>query len=295
MLSQEVFNTPGFRQEVIHTSRLNLHVTQAGPPDGPPVVLLHGFPDIWYSYRYQIPALAGAGFRVIVPDQRGYSFSDKFGPYDFQTLAADIAALQDTLQISSSHICGHDWGGALAWCFASIYPERTRQLIIFNAPHYKSYLETLVRHPIQLLKSGYIFFFQFPVLPEWFLSRRGFQGLEKALTTVNPCFMSPVDLEVYKNAWKQPGALSAMLGWYRIGFRSPLKTRSTAFQRNVQADTLVIWGKKDPYLDWRCNETLPHYVRRLQVRYLENIGHWVQMEAPEIVNRWMLDFFNPPG
>ena len=239
----------------IAANGIHLHVVQAGPPDGCPILLLHGFPDFWYSYRLQIPVLARAGYRVIVPDQRGYHLSDKSGPFDVLTLCQDIASLQDSLEISKSYLIGHDWGGGVAWTFAALFPERVERLVILNAPHLQALRDTYRRHPIQLLKSLYILYFQLPWLPEWSLRARNFKLLAQTYAAIHPRHVTPEDIELYRQAWSRPGALSAMLGWYRAILRS----RETPWLLSlppmiVPHPTLVIWGEKDPYLDRTCNE-----------------------------------------
>ncbi len=268
---------------------LRLHYVTAGPTDGQPVILLHGFPEFWYSWRFQIPALAAAGYRVIAPDQRGYNLSGKGGPYDVATLAGDVAHLQETLGIASSHIVGHDWGGGVAWAFAAMYPQRTRRLVIMNAPHLDAYQDTVRRHPRQILKSWYMLFFQLPAVPEWSIRRDDYALLEWMFSQVAPGRMTPDDLRRYKAACSQRGALSAMLGWYRTLPRALLIERRRPTLR-VAAPTCVIWGENDQALEKSCNETLPRYVQDLRVHYLTGASHWVQMDRPDEVNRLMLDF-----
>ena len=269
---------------------LRLHYVAAGPNDGTPIVLLHGFPEFWYSWRFQIPALAAAGYRVIAPDQRGYNLSDKHGPYDFITLAQDIANLQDALGLQRSHIVGHDWGGGVAWAFASLYPERTDQLIILNAPHFNAYEDTLRHHPVQVLKSWYILFFQMPLVPEWLISRNDYQLLATGFRQANPLYMTADDIARYKEACAQPGALPAMIGWYRHTARYLLRHARRFPHFRIKRPTCVIWGERDIALDKSCNETLPQYVDQLAIHYLPNASHWVQMDEPEAVNQLVLGF-----
>ena len=274
--------------DTVDVGGLRLHYAQAGPADGTPVILLHGFPEFWYSWRYQLPALAAAGYRAIAPDQRGYNLSGKQGPYDIETLTDDIAHLQDALGLTSSHIVGHDWGGAVAWAFAARYPRRTRRLAILNAPHLNAYQDALLRHPMQLLKSWYILFFQLPDLPEWVLRRRDYSSLERSLAQVDPTHMTPADIARYKQSWGQPGALTAMLGWYRaMGLRAARQPRLPRL--DITVPTALIWGLGDPYLDRACNATLRRYVSDLRIHYLHGAGHWVQLVCPDDTNRLLLD------
>lgn len=273
----------------IEANGIHLHLVQAGPPEGEPVILLHGFPDNWYSYRFTIPALAQAGFHVIAPDQRGFNLSDKTGPYDVFTLCQDIAALQDALHLSQSHLVGHDWGGTLAWSFASLYPERVQRLAILNAPHLQALQDTFRRHPIQWMRSLYILFFQIPWLPEVFLRAGNYRLLAQTFAAIDPHYMTGEDIDFYRQAWTQPGALSAMLGWYRTALRSTESRWLMGLPPLVVPQpTLLIWGEKDPYLDRACNETLPTYVTNLHIHYLPSANHWPMIDRPDEVNALIL-------
>ena len=285
-----IFFDGAFSDAYTQLPGLRLHCVTAGPANGAPVILLHGFPDFWYSWRFQIPALADAGYRVIVPDQRGYNLSDKQGPYDFITLARDIANLQDALTLSPSHIIGHDWGGGVAWAFAALYPERTNKLIIMNAPHYNAYEDTVRHHLRQVLKSWYILFFQIPFLPVWTLRRNHFAFLDYAFRQVNPRYMTAKDISQYKEACAQPGAVSAMIGWYRYAARYLVSHTGRFPNFHITRPTCVIWGVQDFALDTACNDTLGRYVEQLETHYLPEAGHWVQMDQPEEVNRLVLQF-----
>lgn len=267
-----------------------MHVVLAGPDDGPPIMLLHGFPEFWYSWRYQIPALAAAGYRVIAPDQRGYNLSGKRGPYDLGTLIGDIESLRKALGIERAHVVGHDWGGVVAWAFAATFLERVDKLIILNAPHPSAYRDTLNRSRRQLLKSWYIAFFQLPLLPELALRLGGQLVLRRAYEQVNREHMSEDDVAAYLRAFQQPGALTATLGWYRALARDMLAHWSSAPSYHIDAPTCVIWGERDSFLDKSCNETLERYVPDLALHYMPEATHWVQMDQPEMVNRLLLAF-----
>jgi pimeloyl-ACP methyl ester carboxylesterase len=186
-----------------------LHAVTAGPPDGPLVILLHGFPEYWAGWRKQIAPLADAGFRVIVPDQRGYNESDKpadVGDYGLDKLAADVAAIADACGAASFDLVGHDWGGIVAWWAALKYPQRVRRLVVVNAPHPVAGRRYAKRHWRQLLRSWYIFFFQIPRFPEWLLGRGDFALLSAALTRSAPKGLFTRDqLRAYRAAWSRPG------------------------------------------------------------------------------------------
>jgi len=160
-------------------SGICLHVANAGPTDGPLVVLLHGFPEFWYGWRHQIAILAEAGLRVVAPDQRGYNLSDKpagIAAYRLDTLAEDIVGLAAALGGERFAVVGHDWGGVVAWHLAARFPERVTRAAILNAPHPATLRSYARRRPGQLLKSWYVGFFQLPRLPELALRASGFWG-----------------------------------------------------------------------------------------------------------------------
>jgi len=282
-----------------HTATVNgvrLHYVEAGT--GPLVVLLHGFPEFWYSWRYQIPALAEAGFRVLAPDLRGYNESDKpagAANYRVELLSADLVGLLQSAGAERAHIVGHDWGGALAWDLAMRHPERVERLVVLNAPHPAAFLREL-RTPGQLLKSWYILFFQLPWLPEWWLGRGDLAFLERILKEepVRPHAFTDADVAAYRAAFRQPGALTAALNWYRALLRrGPRQLRREL--RVIDVPTLLIWGERDRYLGVRLTKGLEPWVRRLRIERLPNASHWVQADAPEQVNAWMVGFLRGLG
>ena len=207
----------------INTNGVRLHVIHAGPPNGPLVILLHGFPEFWYGWRKQIPALAAAGYRVWAPDQRGYNLSDKppgLDAYTLDELSADVVGLIDAAGCDRVYLVGHDWGAAVAWWVALKYPQQLEKLVIMNVPHPAVMRRTLQRNFAQLVKSWYIFFFQMPWLPERVISANQWQtALQAFKASSRPGSFSDADLAQYRTAWSQPGAFTAMLNWYRAAVR----------------------------------------------------------------------------
>jgi len=271
---------------------VRLHYVEAG--DGPLVVLLHGFPDFWYSWRAQIPALAAAGFRVVAPDLRGYNLSSRppgVAAYDQDLLAADIRDLIHERGAERAFLVGHDWGGAVAWATAMNHPEVVQRLAVLNLPHPRRFLHAL-RTPRQLLKSWYMFFFQLPWLPErllplgrWQLFRLGFERDARAGA------FTAADIDRYVEAWSQPGALTAGINYYRAAFRRSPRA-SEARLRPVTAPTLVIWGERDRYLGVEMAEPDRADVPDLRgVVRLPEASHWVQHDEPERVSRLLVEFF----
>ncbi len=268
---------------------VRLHYVEQG--EGPLVVLLHGFPEFWFEWREQIPALADAGFRVVAPDMRGYNLSDKpkgISAYRGQTVANDIAALINHLGEESAVVVGHDWGGAIAWWLAMERPEVVKRLGVMNCPHpYR--MARAFRTFRQLRKSWYMFAFQLPFLPEKALSRKDFAAMRKVFKTDPTHPYSDDEIERYVEAWRQPGALRGMLGYYRAAFR---RTSPRELNRlpKVDAPVLVIWGKQDTALGSELAEPPPELVPNSRVEFLPDASHWSPHDEPGKVNSLLIDF-----
>lgn len=284
---------PGSREHHVDAGGLRMHVVELGPEDGEPVILLHGFPELWYSWRYQLAALAEAGYRAIAPDQRGYNLTDKQGPYDVHTLVGDVVHLQDALGLSRTHVVGHDWGAMVAWALGAMYPHRVDRLVPMNGPHLGLAAGTVRRHPEQLLRSWYIGWFQVPWLPERMLASRRLGLLGRWwFASADAARLSARDLEVYEEAIRQPGALRAMLGWYRAMLRDLARPGGLALPLRVDCPTCVIWGEDDFVLGKEFNEALPRFVADLHVHYVPGASHWVQLDRPDEVNLLLLKFLH---
>ncbi len=268
---------------------VRLHYVEAG--EGPLVVLLHGFPAFWYSWRHQIPALAAAGFHVVAPDMRGYNLSDKpsgWRSYDTDLLADDIAGLIRHFGVERAHVVGHDWGAAVAYALAMRHPASVGRLAILNVPH-PARLLAAFRTLKQLRKSWYMFFFQIPVVPERLLARDGYSFAKRSLRADAPKAFSDEDLELYVEAWSQPGALTGMINYYRAALRrSP--GAALAKMSPIQAPTLVIWGERDSYLGAELAEPESRWVANVRMEWLPESAHWVQLDAPERVNELLIGF-----
>lgn len=276
----------------IHTNGVNLHVVQAGPVDGPLVILLHGFPEYWAGWRKQIPALAAAGYRVWAPDQRGYNRSDKpagIAAYNLDQLTLDVVGLLDAAGVEKARVVGHDWGAAVAWWLAVVHPERVEKLAILNVPHPAVMRRHLTSHFSQLRKSWYMFFFQLPWLPERAL---GVQGGERTIRDIQsdspPGAFSEEDVQGYLAAWGQPGAWTGMINWYRALFQKPPASRRG---QRIFMPARIIWGKRDIFLDWEMAEKSLELCDQGELFLVDEAGHFVQHDAPERVNELLLAFF----
>jgi pimeloyl-ACP methyl ester carboxylesterase len=285
---------PSFSLEhhMVKTNGVRLHVVQAGPQTGDLVMLLHGFPECWYGWRKQIPALAAAGFRVWAPDQRGYNLSDKppgLAAYSLDELARDVIGLIDAAGCDQAYVVGHDWGAAVAWWVAMRYPERLKKLAILNVPHPSVMRSTLQNNPAQMARSWYIAFFQLPWLPERLMGMAGARAAESLFKrTANPGSFSDADITEYKKAWQQPGALTAMLNWYRSIAQRPAASPP---DRRVHVPTLILWGVNDVALTREMARASQDYCDDAKLVWFDNATHWVQHDAPDRVNQELLDFF----
>ena len=278
--------------QYFQVNQVRIHTHFAGPAGGDPVVLLHGFPEFWYGWRSQIQALAHLGYRVVVPDQRGYNLSDKpkgLRHYDIELLARDVVSLIEHLGYDRVHLTGHDWGGLVAWWVAMHYPERVNRLAILNAPHPYVMMQNLYHNRIQRRRSWYILFFQLPVLPEMALSSGGHNTATRMLESGGlPGSFLPGDIQHYRRAWGQPRAWTGMINWYRA-------IRRLIFGRisptRVQMPALILWGKQDQALGVEMAEQSLAYCDHGRLELIPEATHWVQHDAAERVNRCLADFF----
>jgi epoxide hydrolase 4 len=285
--------TDHLREGYAELSETRLHYVEAG--EGPLVVLLHGFPEFWYGWRFQIPALAAAGFRVVAPDMRGYNTSSKppgVAAYDVDRLAVDVRDLIQERGAQAARVAGHDWGAVVAWVTAMNHPEVVERLAILNVPHPRRFLRA-VRRPRQLARSWYMLFFQLPWLPERTARADGWRFFRvwSLGTAASPGAFTAQDIDRYVEAWSQPGAATATINYYRALFRqSPRRTEARI--RVVQAPTLVIWGERDRYLGTELADPDPADVANLErVVRLPGASHWVQHDEPERVNQLLTEFF----
>ena len=273
----------------VQTNGIRLHVVQCGPTDGPLVMLLHGFPEFWYGWRYQIPALATAGYRVWAPDQRGYNLSDKprrIRDYVLPQLAADVVGLIDAAGREKASIVGHDWGGIVAWQLATYHAPCIERAVILNVTHPAVIPHAFLRLPDQLLRSWYVLFFQLPWVPQLLLRLGGARQL--LLRTSAPGTFTEEALLHYRAAWLQPRALPSMLNWYRA-FRYTLGHQQP--KPCVTVPVQILWGKRDVFLNAKLAELSLALCEQGQLHYFPGTTHWIQLEQAAAVNQRLLDFF----
>jgi pimeloyl-ACP methyl ester carboxylesterase len=261
---------------------VRLHAVAAGRKDAPVVLLLHGFPEFWYSWHRQIEPLAAAGFRVIVPDQRGYNLSSKprgVRWYSLTELTSDVIAIADQLGQPQILLGGHDWGAAVAWSAALCHPERIAKLAILNVPHPSVMRRFLLSNRRQMRRSWYMFFFQVPFLAEAWFSANNFR--------MGASTFSSEDLAQYRAAWSQPGALTAMIHWYRAAFRF----RAHFADRTVRVATRILWGQRDRFLLFEMAEASARYCTDAELIPFPDASHWLQHEEPARVSELLIEFF----
>ena len=262
---------------------------------GPLVLLLHGFPENWYSWRFQLPALAES-FHVVAPDLRGYNETEIPGDlaaYRMEHLVEDAAGLIRHLGEESAYVVGHDWGGVVAFQLAAEHPELVKKLAILNAPHPFKCLDTLRRNTRQLRRSWYMFFFQLPWLPERFIERDDYAFLRRAFrgTAVNKEAFPREVLNRFIDPMRRTGALTAGINYYRANLRNPGSLKKAKNFPVLTMPTRIIWGEEDVALDIVLTRDLDDFFSGpFDLRTIPNCGHWVQQEEPELVNRYLSEF-----
>ena len=273
-------------------SGVRLHCAVAG--DGPLLLLLHGFPEFWYSWRHQIPVLA-EHFTVVVPDLRGYNESGKpprVADYAVPILVKDIAQLIHSFGHRRAIVAGHDWGGAIAWATALSQPEIVEKLIILNAPHPRLFMQHILTNQRQRLRIWYMLFFQLPWLPEASMRANNYQFIEGVFrsTAVHKEQFSDEVIAQYRRAIAKPGALTSAINYYRAVPRRASMEFSAKLNPVAKMPVMVIWGEQDTALGKELNDRLEYYVPDVTLHFIPDASHWVQQDCPDLVNRYMLDF-----
>jgi pimeloyl-ACP methyl ester carboxylesterase len=300
--SKQLQSEDGWNHRFVRGNGVELHCVEAGigsedteqQQARPLMLFLHGFPEFWYSWRHQMRAFSDT-YHVVAPELRGYNKSDKpegRRAYALDELVSDVRELVENLGYEKCTLVAHDWGGAVAWEFAYAHPEMLDQLIVMNLPHPVRFYQGL-RTAAQLRRSWYMFFFQLPWLPEALLSlddhraiARLFEGQAK-----NPQAFSDDDLDAYREAAGQPGALTAMLNYYRALSLEVFRFDNERYDI-LDVPTLMIWGEDDAALGKELTYGTERLVRDFHIEYIPNCSHWVQQDRPELVNDYMRDFLD---
>lgn len=277
--------------QIIRANGIRLHVVVAGPVDGPLVVLLHGFPEFWWGWRKQIAYLAAAGYRVMAPDLRGYNLSDKprgVEQYNVGKGAVDVVGLIEAAGREQAFVVGHDFGGSVAWRTAQLYPQNVARMVILNVPHHVVLRRNFFKLK-QLPRSWYVFFFQLAWLPEIVLRAGNWQALAAGMVaTSRPGTFSEGELDEYRRAWARPGAMTAMLNWYRAAGKRPNEGSGRSPQ--IRVPTLILWGARDVALDRSLASESVALCDDGRLIFFEEATHWLQHEEAQRVNPLIAEF-----
>jgi len=277
------------KHELVKIGEIVLHVTTAGPEQGEPIILLHGFPDYWKTWQYQVPALVNAGYRLIIPDQRGFNLSSKpkgVNNYHISSLSNDITALLDHFGYEQCRLVGHDWGGMVAWQLLSDNSKRLQQVVILNAPHIKTMQRLSIKSATQILKSWYVYVFQIPFVAEKLLYPIMIRWVNKRYKTGND--------DNYTNAMMQSDSAISTIGLYRSAFRS-IFSRIGIEKIDIKVPVLLLWASSDIALSKNLAKESIAYCSRGKLEVLKNTTHWSHMDAPDVVTNKILSEFKRGG
>jgi pimeloyl-ACP methyl ester carboxylesterase len=279
---------PEVAAHTIENEGLRIRCMSAGPPTGPMVLLLHGFPARWSTWREPMRALSDAGFFAVAPDLRGYGESDKptgIAAYSISRIVSDVEAIVHAFGRERVFVAGHDFGGGIAWATAMLRPALVARLATLNSVHPVGF-ERQMRRWSQLLKSWYLFLFQLPWLPEWLLSRNDFAFVRRSLADDG---LSPTIIDDLISGIRPAGALRAAIDWYRATFRDGVMKRIVPAK--VQIPTLVIWGDRERHFDPELAEPPADWVAAARVAHVPEGSHWVHHSAPEKVAGLLIEHF----
>ncbi|HEU0001030.1 MAG TPA: alpha/beta hydrolase [Ktedonobacteraceae bacterium] len=275
------------KHQYVDVNGIRLHYVTAG--EGPLMLFLHGFPEFWYAWKDQLEEFQ-RDFTVVAPDLRGYNLSDKpqgAEHYRMAYLVEDVRQLIEHLGAQKCTLVAHDWGGAVAWVFAIAYPELLERLIIINSPHPVVFQRELRENAAQQKASQYMLMFQSPKA-EQMVSANNYAHLSEGwgLNKV----LSEADMELYHQAWSQPGALTGGLNYYRASRLAPpteaigQSDLSARFSQPLSVPTLVIWGEQDAALLPGNLNGLENYISDLTIQRVPGGSHWVIHEQPGRIN-----------
>lgn len=281
----------GIAIRFVETSGLTFEVAEAGEGDHL-ALMLHGFPELHFSWRHQMPLLAAKGYRVWAPNIRGYGATDRpseVRDYALDHLTQDVADLIDASGAKKVTLFAHDWGAIIAWAFAITKLRPLTRLVIMNVPHPVPARREMKKWR-QMRKSWYIFFFQLPWLPEKWLGSDGgnMVGNLIAKTACHPARFGPDERAIYSEASQRPGAVHAMVNYYR----ALLRYRDTIDMGDFRVDvpTLMVWGEEDVAINIHCLDGTEKWVSDLTLKRLPGVSHWVQQDAPDEVNAILEDW-----
>lgn len=277
--------------EFFDLGEITIHAATAG--NGGPVVLLHGFPEFWYSWRFQIPALVGASRRVIALDLRGYNLSSKprgVAEYSITAVADDVVRVIGRLGERVA-LVGHDWGGVIAWRVARIAPHLLDRLVIVNIPHPRAIADA-IRSPRQAMRFAYQIPLQFPLLPEKLLTRNSCALLRHLLKrgVRRREAVTHDDLERYVEAWTRPDAMTSMLNYYRAVARKTPSRHARNAAPDSPPPTLLVCGDREPVFLQETLHASRDYLPAITIETIRRAGHFAHQDDPERFNQLLLGF-----
>jgi pimeloyl-ACP methyl ester carboxylesterase len=278
--------------ERVDSNGLEFSVVVDGPGNGPPVVLLHGWPDSSRVWRHQVPALAAAGFRVLAPDLRGFGDSDRpegTAAYRSRTLCGDVTGILDAFGVERAAVVGHDWGAALAWLLASVFAaDRVDRLAVLAAGHPEALRRAGLR---QLRRSWYVLLFQWKGVAERWLSKDDWAYFRRFCAAAG---YPDRDTDAAVAEFSRPGALTAGLEWYRANWTPKSLVAPPLRLPPVRCPTLGIWGAGDPALtEKQMRDSAAYVTGGWRYERFDESGHWPQLDAPERTNALLLEFLAP--
>ncbi|GMR49462.1 hypothetical protein PMAYCL1PPCAC_19657, partial [Pristionchus mayeri] len=276
-------------------SGVNMHYVEAGEQSAPLMVLIHGFPEFWYTWRFQIEHFKDR-YRVVAVDQRGYGESTKppkIADYSQTLLAKDIDDLIHELGYSDAVVVGHDWGAFVAWAHAILFPKSVRRLIICNVPHQAAFGHLLKTNDRQWKMSWYMFFFQSPCVPEALIAADDFKSLEEAFWSRkdglrNKANFTSEDMEAWKHTFSEPDCLRSAINYYRCKFQYP---EDYKYEQKCTVKTLILWGEEDPFLVKEGATLSAHeWCEDATLHFIPGASHWIQQDEPDVVNKHIDEF-----
>lgn len=273
---------------------IRLHYVASGDVKKPVMLLLHGFPEFWYSWRHQIKHFNNK-YRVIAVDLTGYGGSSKpqaVERYTVQQLVEDIREFIETLEIGPCVVVAHDWGGAITWALTSLYPELVSKAAILNCPHPAAMVKYAQSSWKQLMKSWYMFFVNLPYFPEWFFSTGDLQMLKNTFQGrqmgANPGAVTTEDLEAYKYTFNKPSDFTGPMNYIRATIQG--MNFNEEFPRIQKTPILLVWGTRDAALSREMAPLSASYAVNFRLEYIEGASHWVQQDEPDKVNQFIEQF-----
>lgn len=292
--TEEVVEDCTVVHRAIYSGDVLLHYVECGPPSGQLLLLLHGFPSFWYTWKLQLGPLSRAGYHVVAPDLRGYNLSDKpegVQNYSRAALTADIVAFIDQLNGGKpAFVVGHDWGGNVAWAVSQEYPNKISRLAQLNIPHPRSFWKAVHTDPAQMKRSWYIFLFQMPGFGETFMRANNFESLRNIISDGVNRPQPKEHTERHVEAFSRPGALKSSIDFYRALFRYWSKSERAKDVTDIPV--AVIWGENDTAFISSLSDPPKDLVPNCHVLHVPTATHWVMWDEPELVNNRLLEFFS---